>query len=94
MKYQAIRRCRSDLPVRLMYRCLRVTASGNYAWEQRPPSARAVDNKRLLVCIRELHENSRRTIGAPRMQEDLSDDGDNASLNRAARLMAAHGLFG
>jgi len=75
-----------------MCRCLRVSASGYYAWEQRLPSARAMDNERLLGRISELHEDSRRTIGAPRMQEDLADEGETASLNRVARLMAAHGL--
>lgn len=77
-----------------MCRCLRVSASDYYAWEQRLPSARTVDNERLLGRIRELHEDSRRTIGAPRMQEDLADEGETASLNRVARLMAAHGLQG
>lgn len=77
-----------------MCRCLRVSASGYYAWEQRLPCARAQDNERLLGRIRELHEDSRRTIGAPRMQEDLADEGETASLNRIARLMAQHGLQG
>ncbi len=77
-----------------MGRCLRVSASGYYAWEQRLPCARAQDNERLLGRIRELHEDSRRTIGAPRMQEDLANEGETASLNRIARLMAQHGLQG
>ena len=38
-----------------MCRCLRVSASGYYAWEQRLPCARDVDNARLLGRIRELH---------------------------------------
>ena len=94
LRSQAIRRCRSDFPVRLMCRCLKVSSSGYYAWEQRLPSARSADNERLLVRIRELHEDSRRTIGASRMQEDLSDECENASLNRIARLMDVHGLQG
>lgn len=77
-----------------MCRCLRVSASGYYAWEQRLPCARDVDNARLLGRIRELHEDSRQTIGAPRMQEDLVAKGETASLNRVARLMAQHGLQG
>ena len=59
-----------------MCRCLRVSASGYYAWEQRLPCARDVDNARLLGRIRELHEDSRQTIGAPRMQEDLVAEGE------------------
>jgi putative transposase len=33
-------------------------------------------------------------MGAPRMHEELGYEGETSSLNRAARLMAGHGLFG
>ena len=89
-----IERCREEFPVRLMCRCLRVSASGYYAWSKRLPSARQQDNERLLGRIRALHEDSRGTLGAGRMQEDLVDEGEVVSLNRVARLMAADGLQG
>ena len=89
-----IERCRDEFPVRLMCRCLKVSASGYYDWNKRLPSARQLDNQRLLGRIRELHEDSRNTLGAGRMQEDLADPGETASLNRVARLMAADGLQG
>ena len=89
-----IERCRDEFPIRLMCRCLKVSASGYYAWSQRLPSARQRDNQRLAVRIRELHEDSRGTLGAGRMHEDLADQGETASLNRVARLMAAEGLQG
>lgn len=41
-----------------------------------------------------MHEDSRGTLGAGRMHEDLVDQGESASLNRVARLMAAEGLQG
>ncbi len=44
--------------------------------------------------MRELHEDSRGTLGAGRMREDLAEEGETASLNRVARLMAADGLQG
>ncbi|WP_459042051.1 DDE-type integrase/transposase/recombinase, partial [Stenotrophomonas sp. PSU-St19] len=44
--------------------------------------------------MRELHEDSRGTLGAGRMREDLAEEGEIASLNRVARLMAADGLQG
>ena len=78
----------------MMCRCLQVSPSGYYAWEDRKPSPRQVDNDRLLRRIREVHEDSRGAIGAPRMHEDLTDEGETASLNRVARLMAADGLQG
>jgi len=45
----------------------------------------------LVKRIREIHEDSRGVIGAPRMHEDLLDEGEVVSLNRVARLMAAGG---
>ena len=77
-----------------MCRCLKVSPSGYYDWEGRPASARAVDNERLLERIREVHSDSQGAIGAPRMHEDLTDEGETASKNRIARLMAAEGLQG
>lgn len=77
-----------------MCRCLKVSPSGYYDLEHRLPSARAVDNERLLVRVREIHADSRGTIGAQRMQEDLADEGETTSLNRVARLMSAHGIQG
>lgn len=89
-----IERCRSDYPVGMMCRCLEVSTSGFYAWAGREPGPRARANARLLVRIREIHEDSKGVIGAPRMQEDLGDEGLPASLNRVARLMARAGLQG
>lgn len=89
-----IQRCRNEYPVRLMCRCLKVSASGYYAWQGREPSPRAQENARLVRRIREIHEDSRGVIGAPRMHEDLRDEGETVSLNRVARLMAAERIQG
>lgn len=77
-----------------MCRCLKVSPSGYYAWAARPPSARETDNARLLVRIRELHEDSGGILGAPRVHEDLVAAGETASLNRVARLMSTNGIQG
>jgi len=52
------------------------------------------DNQRLLSRIRELHAASDGVMGMPRMHEQLGDEGETASRNRIARLMARDGLFG
>lgn len=57
-------------------------------------SRRAVDNQRLLARIREHHTASDGVLGMPRMHEMLSDEGETASRNRIARLMARNGLYG
>ena len=71
-----------------------VARSSYYAWRSRPPSTRATANAELLVEIREIHEASRCTYGAPRVRGQLRHRGIRVSRHRVARLMAHHGLVG
>jgi len=80
--------------VRTMCRVLGVSPSGYYAWKNRPPSPRAVDNERLLSRIREIHVFSRETYGKPRMYAELRDDGWQVNHKRVRRLMRLDGLQG
>jgi putative transposase len=77
-----------------MCRCLKASTSGFHAWSKRPASARATDNGRLLARIREHHAASDGVMGMPRMHEQLRYEGETASPNRVARLMAQDNLFG
>ncbi len=77
-----------------MCRCLKISASGYYAWASRKSSPRQANNERIAVRMKEIHADSGGTIGALRMQEDLEAEGENLSLNRVARIMASHGLQG
>jgi putative transposase len=94
VKYESIQRCRGVYPVQLMCRCLKVSTSGFYAWNNRSPSSRERDNQRLLARIREHHRTSDGVMGAPRMHEELAEEGETASPNRIARMMAKAGLQG
>ena len=89
-----IDRCRDAFPIRLMCRCLRVSASGYYGWRDRPASARKRANQRLLARIRVLHAESDGVLGSPRMWEELRYRGEGCSRNRVARLMRNDGLRG
>jgi putative transposase len=89
-----IERCREAFPVRMMCRCLKVSASGFYDWRDRSPSTREIDNRRLLTHIEALHAESDGVLGAGRIWEDLRFDGETASFNRVARLMRKQGLRG
>jgi transposase InsO family protein len=71
---------------------LRVSASGFYAWQQRPESARAARDRQLRVAIRASHEASHRHYGRPRVWKDLREAGEQVSEKRGARLMRAEGL--
>ncbi len=78
-----------------MCRVLGVSRSGYHAWATRPPSARAIEDARLTVRIRELHALRREVYGAPRIWADLTiDDGERVGRKRVERLMRAAGLSG
>lgn len=94
MKYRVIDRCREAYPIRLMCRCLKVSPSGYYGWRDRPMSPRAVENQRLLERIGALHAASDGVLGAPRIWDDLRDEGEHCGLNRVARLMQANAIQG
>ena len=65
-----------------------VSRSSFYAWRHRQPSARERADAELLVEIRVIHEASRKTYGAPRVQGQLRRRGRHVS--RQARR-PAHG---
>jgi putative transposase len=80
--------------VTTMCRALGVSASGFYAWCDRPPSARAIANEKLLERIRSFHAISDGTYGVPRIYEDFLEEGTHVSRKRIARLMRRAGLRG
>jgi putative transposase len=77
----------ADYRVATMCRVLEVSRSGYYAWLKREPSTRARANAALLKAIEEVHAESDKTYGAPRIHAELKDRGPQASLNRVARVM-------
>jgi putative transposase len=77
-----------------MCRVLAVSASGYYAWRQRPPSARARADAGLTSRIGAIHQYSRGTYGAPRIHEELLAAGLHVGRKRVARLMNTAGLYG
>jgi len=79
-------------PIRLMCRVLEVSASGYYAWRNRPDSARVVANRALLADVRRLHGEHHGRYGSPRMYAALRAEGRTASRGRVARLMRRHGI--
>ena len=80
--------------VRALCRALGVSASGFYAWRDRPPSARALADAKLLERIRVFHTTSDGTYGVPRIYDDLLEEGTRVGRKRIARLMRRDGLRG
>jgi len=85
---------RDTYEVKRLCRLAGVSRSGFYAWAGRPPSPRAMSDAELMVTIREIHQNSRRTYGAPRVHGQLARRGICVGRKRVARLMRTHGLVG
>lgn len=89
MKYAFIRDQRNVYCIRRLCSAMDVSTSGYYDWLDRPLSATAKTNQRLITKIRCYHKASRGTYGSPRIHKDLLDDGEQVSRQRVARLMHA-----
>jgi hypothetical protein len=71
MSFRFIEDHRDVYPVRLMCAVLEVSPAGYYAWRERPVSARATTNATLLAAIRDVHQDSGRRYGSPRVHAAL-----------------------
>jgi len=66
---------KGEYPVRLLCELQEVSPSGYYRWRQKRPSQRQRDDAALAARIAAAHRASRRTYGAPRIVEDLREEG-------------------
>ncbi len=92
MKYHFMHEHAGRHPMRRLCTVLGVSASGYYAWRDRPASVRAKRNWALVQQIRAIHAASRETYGAPRVHAELTATGERCGKNRVARLMHQAGL--
>ena len=90
--FKFIDHAKEEFPVKLMCRLYGVSRSGYYAWRDRAPSQRSIEDGRLLVQISRTHQESRRTYGSPRIHESLCRQGETVGRRRVERLMRAHGI--
>jgi transposase InsO family protein len=92
MRFRLIAAHAGTWPIRIACRVLGVSASGYYAWRDRPDSARAVANRQILADIRRLHASHRSRYGSPRLQAALRAEGRQVSRGRVERLMRINGI--
>ena len=92
MKYAFIQEHRTNHKVSQLIDVLEVSASGFYAWRDRPESDRRRANKALLTRIEVFHQVSRCTYGSPRIHRDLTTQGEKVGVNRVARLMRENNI--
>ncbi len=92
MRFKLIDQAKKQFPIHRLCRVLGVSESGYYAWKQRGPSQRQLDDMVLLAHIRSQFELSHETYGSPRMHVELNEDGVPVGRRRVARLMRDNGI--
>jgi transposase InsO family protein len=83
---------RSVFGVERMCRILRVSRSGYYDWRDRGPSARQKRHGGLVVEIRRVFIDSRKTYGSPRIFKALREKGQKCGRHQVERLMRKDGI--
>ncbi len=92
MRYRFIDTHKKAWPVTLMCEVLDVSRSCFYHWRTRGPSQQERSTRELDSRIRELFARHKQRYGAPRITDDLHDEGIACSENRVARRMRVLGL--
>ena len=87
-----MRELRLKYPLPHMRRIMSVSASGYYAWLDRPLSKRAREEMRLEVEIRAADKRTRQTYGAERLQHDLAEHGIRVGICRIKRIRRKLGI--
>lgn len=83
---------RLNYSIPLLSRMLDTSASGYYAWVDRPPSTRAQEEVRLELEIRAADKRTRQTYGPARLQHDLAGHGVRVGICRIRRIRKKLGI--
>jgi len=93
-RYRFIEAEKAERTVTTMCRVLEVSRAAYYDWAS-GPSDRDIADAYLTNTIRDIHVQSRRTYGAPRVHAELADAHDvRCGRKRVARLMRQAGIEG
>jgi transposase InsO family protein len=92
MKYRFIKQHQEQMPVRQLCEILDVSRSAYYRWQKTGPSEREQRNESLLPLVQEIHQQSRRNYGSPRIWDALRQRGIRCGRHRIARIMRLHGI--
>ena len=86
-KFEFIGRYKAISSVTKLCKHLNVSRSGYYEWSHREKSNHALYDKKLMVSIRRIFNQSRETYGSPRVHHKLKLMGVSVGKKRVARLM-------
>lgn len=86
----------TEHPIGQLCEAFEVSPSGYYDWSERQeqPCQRQQQDQQLKAEIARIHEQSRQTYGAPRVQVQLRNQGQRHGRNRIGRLMREQNLCG
>jgi putative transposase len=83
---------RLDYPLAFVRRVLSVSASGYYAWVDRPLSKWAQEEARLEVEIRAAHKRTRQVCGVEKLKYELAEYGIQVGICRIKRIRKKLGI--
>jgi putative transposase len=94
VKYAWIREHRDSFPVAVLCDALEVSASGYYAWLDRPPSPRAQRHDQIQAAVQQLHAESHGIYGSHKIARELEErpELESACRNTVAKAMRELGL--
>ena len=76
-----------------MFRALRVSAGGYYAWLSRKPSSLKLRRAAITESVKQFHARSKRIYGYRKVYEDIIDETDHwCSAELVRRIMRRNGL--
>ncbi len=87
MRYAFIEEHQGAWPIAIQCSVLEVSRSGFYAWRGREPSATQLRQESLTETIREIHMESRRNYGAPRVYRELLKQGHTCNQKTVEKYM-------
>jgi transposase InsO family protein len=87
-----MKKMRLQYTIPLMKRIMNVSASGFYAWRDRPLSNRAREEARLEIEIKAAHKRTRQTYGPERLQHDLAEHDVKVGICRIKRIRKKLGI--
>ena len=94
MKYAWIREHRDSFPVAVLCDALEVSASGYYAWLDRPASPRAQRHDQIQAAVQQVHTESHGIYGSHKIARELEErpELESACRNTVAKAMRELGL--